>query len=139
MADQSERPERIWLLHEMGDEGSDVWCDDPAPNHPTLDQPDSTEYVRADALDARDAEIEMLREEKRQADERQHYTVTILEAEIARLREAGQMALAAFDHLNASQPPNRRTTEFHCPVPEESQITCLSDARKALQGGDDEG
>jgi len=62
MADQSERPERIWLLHGIGDEGSDVWCDDPAPNHPTLDQPDSTEYVRADALDACNAEIARLRE-----------------------------------------------------------------------------
>jgi len=61
MADQSERPERIWLLHEIGDEGSDVWCGDPAPNHLTLDQPDSTEYVRADAFDARDAEIARLR------------------------------------------------------------------------------
>ena len=57
-----QRPERIWLLHEMGDEGSDVWSDDPNPAGLPDDEVYRTEYVRADALDARDAEIKRLRD-----------------------------------------------------------------------------
>lgn len=50
----SDRPERIWLLHGIGEGGTDVWSDDPHPN--SDDRPESTEYVRADALERAERE-----------------------------------------------------------------------------------
>jgi hypothetical protein len=42
------RPLRIWLLHNAGEGGSDVWCTDPDPEGSC--SVDSTEYIRADAM-----------------------------------------------------------------------------------------
>jgi DNA-binding LacI/PurR family transcriptional regulator len=51
------RPERIWLLHNAGDQGEDLWCDQPTPNDPP---PENTEYVRADKAAAAPALVEAL-------------------------------------------------------------------------------
>lgn len=42
------RPERIWLLHGLGDCGEDVWCAEPNPVGLPEDEVEATEYVRAD-------------------------------------------------------------------------------------------
>lgn len=60
MEQHAERPTRIWLLHGIGEGGSDVWCDEPDPDGGSLDV---TEYVRADVLKALEALCGRLRME----------------------------------------------------------------------------
>lgn len=54
-------------------------------------------------------------------------------AECRKLREAGQMALAAFDELNRMQD-RFSVRNYSRPVPEGSAITDLESARAALKG-----
>lgn len=58
----TERPKRIWLLHDTQDGGGDTWCDDRNPtNEPDEDVP-ATEYVRADVAEQA---VEQARTEER--------------------------------------------------------------------------
>lgn len=45
----TDKPENIWLLHGIGEGGSDVWSDDPDPG---CDTPESTRYIRADLVES---------------------------------------------------------------------------------------
>ncbi len=59
MSDKPEAPEKIWLIDVDGDEffKNYVWCDDPAPS-PGMEPKESVEYIRADLLQDKIAELE---------------------------------------------------------------------------------